>query len=196
MKTKNAVIAAVSGLTLVGVVAVGVSQSDGPTNTPGPKVTTSVTQDPYTESVNEPEVGESTGPAGSAEGTGRFGSAFTYPDGVSVSVSQPKRYKPAGTTYGYEAGQVAYVATVTVRNGGSANLDLNSATVTGSSNTTEAGKVYDLDGSVDMTAPQTKVLSGRSKAWKVAFALPAGQALSQVEVLLDYAEHEGVVFAE
>ncbi|WAL95153.1 DUF4190 domain-containing protein [Streptomyces sp. Je 1-369] len=76
----------------------------------------------------------------------RFGEAFTYDDGVKVTVSRPASYQPGTYALGHAEGNKALTVKITVVNGSDESVDLDLTTVTfKDADGAEADQVYDGD---------------------------------------------------
>ncbi|MEW1695986.1 DUF4190 domain-containing protein [Streptomyces sp. NPDC091278] len=121
---------------------------------------------------------EPTGPAVLA-----FGKTHTYDDGVKVTVSAPRHYRPDAFAAGYEKGQTAVQFTITIVNGGDRALNVASALPTAKdAKGTEAGAIFDGSRATEMF--RGTVLPGKRATSDFTFALPAG-ADKEIQVELE-----------
>ncbi|MFE3069858.1 DUF4190 domain-containing protein [Streptomyces sp. NPDC059247] len=131
--------------------------------------------------------GTATGPTPTPEPTGpavlALGKTHTYDDGVKVTVSAPRHYRPDAFAAGYEKGQTAVQVTVTIVNGGDRTLDVTTALpVAKDAKGAEAGAIFDGSRATEMF--RGKVLPGKRATSDFAFALPAG-ADQEIQVELE-----------
>lgn len=125
-------------------------------------------------------------------GTAAFGRAYTWDDGLSVTIAAPQPYTPSQSAAGVVAGQTAVALQITVVNGTSAPFDPVLFTVSAQSGNTEASKIYDSAKNIG-GGPSTKVLAGRETTYKVAFSVADPKDLI-VEFSPDFT-HRSVLFA-
>ena len=99
----------------------------------------------------------------------RFGDTWEWEDGMQVTVSKPKKFKPSD----YAAGTDGYTKfvqfTVTVKNGTSKKVDL-IGMADAASGDTEAHEVFDSGKGIS-GSPSTSILPGRKVTYKVAFGV-------------------------
>ncbi len=96
----------------------------------------------------------------------RFGEAYRYDDGLSVTIAPPTPYSPSESASTNDPGH--YVAfAVTVVNGSSDNYDPDFFQTTCQSDNLEAERVF--DSSQGVGSPSTTVLPGREVAFTVVF---------------------------
>ncbi|SDB80286.1 hypothetical protein GA0111570_10272 [Raineyella antarctica] len=127
-----------------------------------------------------------------ADGTSEFGKAYTWEDGLSVTVSAPKAYTPSSSAFGPVAGQKAVSFQITIVNGTSAPFDPVMASITAQSGNTEASQIFDSAKAME-GSPSTKILAGRETTYKVAFSVADASDIV-VEFSPDFT-HESVLFA-
>lgn len=116
-----------------------------------------------------------------------FGTAVTYVDEVSISVSEPAEFTPteyaAGNDQAYQV-----VFSITITNGSDANLD--PATYSRvSSGGVEASQIFDFDNSVgDLSyGPSTVILPGGTITWLEAYSITDLQSIIfQIAPSYDY----------
>lgn len=151
----------------VGVLLVVVlAGCSGVTNTPAespPAVSESASVAPSpSESVSEE--------AEPSELTKPFGSTFTWDDGVAITVSKPKAYKPDEFAAIIDDSKSFVIVSVTVKNGSEEAVESISLNLRATTGEREAGSVFD-DTS---TLPTVKVLPGKSLKWSQAFGVDKG----------------------
>lgn len=98
-----------------------------------------------------------------------FGEAFTYVDGIQITVSAPtsmtsSEWASPGNTKGSSF-------TVTIVNGSDVPFDPSMANVTAQSANSEAEQIYDSEKGYG-GSPDTTLLPGREAKYTVAFAMP------------------------
>lgn len=126
-----------------------------------------------------------------SDGTAPFGTAYTWADGLSVTISKPTAYTPSSSAAGTVDGQSSVVLTVTVVNGTDQPFDLGMASISAQSGNTEASQIYDSAKGLE-SSPMTKLLAGRESTYKVAFSVTDPKDLV-VEFAPDFT-HESVLF--
>ena len=114
--------------------------------------------------------------------TGAFGQNISWPDGVAVTVSEPKAYRPSSSA---ATGQnaVRYVSmTVTLTNGSDKNVEATGTSLAVTANGTPADEVFDSAKGIG-GSPSSTVLPGKSVTYTVAFGVPSKEKTElQVEV--------------
>lgn len=133
-----------------------------------------------------------TTPTPADDGTADFGTAYTWADGLSITVGAPKPYKPNQYAAGVEKGKDAVVLSVTLVNNTGRPFDPAMVSVTAQSGNEEATQIFDSGNGVE-GSPSTKVLNGREVAFKVAFSV-ADRDDVVLEVRADW-EHDSVLFS-
>ncbi|MET9437000.1 DUF4190 domain-containing protein [Streptomyces sp. NPDC006551] len=114
----------------------------------------------------EPEPTE-TGPA-----TLAFGGTHTYEDGVKVTVSKPRAYRPDQFAAGHTKGNKAVQLTITIVNGGKKAIDITTALPdVRDGQGARASQIF--DGSRASEPFQGTLLPGRQAKANFAFSLPA-----------------------
>ena len=102
-------------------------------------------------------------------GTAAFGDAATWPEGVTITVSQPEPFTPSEYSAGGGEGD-AYIFTVTMTNGSDENFEpLVMETVT--SGGTQLSSIIDMDQDLDF-APTATMLPGDTLTWNVGYNIP------------------------
>lgn len=119
-----------------------------------------------------------------------FGKAYSWEDGLAVTVSTPRAYKPSEYAAGTDKFTkfVSFEVRVVNKTGKAWDPTLFQTSV--QSNNQEADEVFDSENLGEM--PQTKLLNGREAKFTVAYGVANPQDLV-MEVTPDY-EHEPVLF--
>ena len=146
-----------------------------------------------TNALTQPPTASSTPPPPSDEPTDAplaFGSAFTWEDGLSVTVSKPKAFKPSDTAAGVK-GKNHVVLTVTVVNKTGKPFDPGLITMSLQSGDDEASEIYDSGNGLE-GGPTTKLLDGRQAKFKTAFSVSSPDDLV-LELTPDF-EHESALW--
>lgn len=126
------------------------------------------------------------------DGVAAFGEAYTWSDGLSVTISAPESYSPSDYAAGVVDGQSAVTLQITLVNGTGAAFDPVMTSVTAQSGNTEASQIFDSGQGME-GSPMTKILPGRETTYAVAFSV-ADPADLVVEFAPDW-EHASVLFA-
>ncbi|WP_063792416.1 DUF4190 domain-containing protein [Streptomyces atriruber] len=104
----------------------------------------------------------------------RFGEAFTYDDGVKVTVSRPAPYQPGPYAVGHAQGKMALTVRITVVNGSDQPVDLDLTTVTfKDADGAAAEKVFDGDLPRELAG---RLQPGKQSVATYAVSLPADAA--------------------
>lgn len=121
-------------------------------------------------------------------GTGKIGDTYTWDDGVSVTVSQPKSFKPTEAAAGnYDKSLKDFEKyTVTIKNDSDEPVDPTLFNMTGNSGGKEAERMFDTGIS---SLPTTKIQPGKSLTFDVGFAM-ADHKDASFDVSLDYDREE------
>jgi hypothetical protein len=101
--------------------------------------------------------------------TRSFGKAYTWDDGVTVTVGKPKSFRPSEYA-AVEKGKLYVKFTVTVVNKSNKPVDLGLTYISVQSKNQEADEVFD-SGSGLKGPPDTKVLKGRVSEFDVGFGV-------------------------
>ena len=104
----------------------------------------------------------------------RFGETVTYQDGLAITVSKPKRFKPSEYSVYPEDADLYVKFTVTVKNGTNRRLDPSGITTTASSGEEEMEEVYDTENKLDGN-PQTKLLKGKTVKYQIGYGSLKGK---------------------
>lgn len=143
-------------LTACGQAATPTTETPRGTNAPTASETTA---------TSEPEPEATAEPAGAT--TAKFGETFDYEDGVSVTISKPKEFKPSEYIE-VDKGATPLSFTVTVVNGSDAPLDLVLFNASLQSSNEEAAQLFDVEKKME-GAPSTSLLPGREAQFLVGF---------------------------
>lgn len=121
-------------------------------------------------------------------GTGKIGGTYTWDDGVSVTVSQPKAFKPTESAAGNDDKSLKNFEkyTVTIKNDSDEPVDPAMFTMTGNSGGKEAERIFDTGIS---SLPSTKIQPGKSLSFDVAYAM-ADPKDASFDVSLDFDREE------
>lgn len=118
-----------------------------------------------------------------------FGSAVTYTDGVSISVSTPAPFTPSDTAAGMDQPN-AVVFNVTMTNGSAENVDP-FLYATASSGGVEASEIFDSEHNVG-GSPSTTVLPGQTITYALAFSVAdPNQITLEIQPTFD---HDAAIF--
>lgn len=132
--------------------------------------------------------GEKAAPAN--DGTARFGKAFTWEDGLSVTVGKPSNYKPSEWAFGSDKFKSFVVFDVRVVNKTGKPWDPGLMSATMQSSNKEGERVFDSGKLPE--EPRTKLLNGREVKFKMAFGVTDPKDLV-LEVAPDFS-HDSVIF--
>ena len=113
-----------------------------------------------------------------------FGEQVSYDDGLAVTVSAPKPFKPGQYAAGGKKGDQFVEFTITVVNGTKKPYDPVDFYQTLQSGNAEAEEVYDSENGFNGT-PSTTVLPGREAEWKVGYAVKDPNSLV-MEINVDF----------
>jgi hypothetical protein len=119
----------------------------------------------------------------------KFGEPFTWEDGLSMTVSKPKKYNP-DSDMGYDYG---IKLTVTIVNKTGKRFDPSMFTASMQKGNEEAEEIFDSANGVE-GAPSTKLLNGREAKFVIAF-----EAKTSDDLVLEVApsfEHESVIYTK
>ncbi|MEL4356678.1 MULTISPECIES: hypothetical protein [unclassified Luteococcus] len=136
----------------------------------------------------QPDEAEST----AASGVAAFGEAYTWQDGLAVTVGKPAVYKPSEWAAGTDTFKSFVIFEVRVVNKTKATWDPALLHITVQSDNQEAEQVFDSQKLADQ--PTTKLLPGREAKFPVAFGVANPKDLV-MEVTPDF-EHESVLFQQ
>jgi hypothetical protein len=125
------------------------------------------------------------------QGPVAFGQAFTYSDGLSVTVGPPTPYQPSDTSAGAEGAAAVVSFDVTIVNGTPKPYDPAGVYITMQSANTEATEVYDSENGLN-GSPSTTLLPGREAKYRVGYGV-ADPADLVMEVAPGF-EYEAAIF--
>lgn len=189
MTLTRTAIAALSGVTL----ALSMAACTGGSATDADAVTAGSNRPAATESAEPVAETSTTTPAPAPATNPKFGEAFTWEDGIAVTIGAPTPFTPDEFAIELAGGEsAAYLAfEVTVVNGSSANFDPSMFTTTLQSANVEAEEIFD-SGNGFGGSPSTTLLPGREAKFKIGYGVtdPADLVL---EVSPSF-EHEDAIF--
>lgn len=120
----------------------------------------------------------------------KFGKAYVYEDGLSVTVSAPKKYTPSEYAAGTDNFKHFVIFEVRIVNKTGKTWDPSLFTATVQSSNEEGDEVFDGDLG---DSPQTKLLNGREAKFKVAFGVADPKDIV-MEVNPNAIDHNAVMF--
>jgi hypothetical protein len=100
----------------------------------------------------------------------KFGETVTYENGLQITVSKPKEFKPTDTAAVTEDAAKFLSFDVLVVNNTGKNFDPSMIYMSLQSGDTEGEEVFDSEGGYEGT-PSTKLLDGRQAKYKVGFGV-------------------------
>jgi hypothetical protein len=145
---------------------------DNPSAGANRAATTAASPAPPTPSMPTPSMPTPSVPTPSVrpeQETRAFGKAYTWDDGVTVTVGKPKSFRPSAYA-AVEKGKRYVKFTVTVVNKSNKSVDLGLTYISVQSKNQEADEVFD-SGSGLKGPPDTKVLKGRVSVFDVGFGV-------------------------
>ncbi|MFC8271234.1 DUF4190 domain-containing protein [Streptomyces sp. NPDC057271] len=124
----------------------------------------------------------------------KFGQTFAYEDGIKVTVSKPRTYKPDQFAAGHTKGNSAFQVTVTIVNGSKETLDVSGALVDASdAEGSRAEPVFDGSNATEMF--RGNVLPGKQAKADFAFSVaPNADGELQVQLSPTILEHEEAIW--
>ncbi|MFJ3584108.1 DUF4190 domain-containing protein [Streptomyces sp. NPDC090127] len=124
----------------------------------------------------------------------KFGQTFTYEDGIKVTVSKPRVYRPDQFAAGHTKGNSAFQVTVTIVNGSKETLDVSGALVDASdAEGAQAEAIFDGSNATEMF--RGNVLPGKQAKGSFAFSIPAAaDGEMQVELSPTILDHEEAIW--
>lgn len=123
-------------------------------------------------------------------GTATFGQAFSWEDGLSLSVGKPSTYKPSEWAIGTDKFKHYVVFDVRVVNKTGKPWDPSLITESIQSSNQEGEQIYDTGTLGD--EPSTTLLNGREVKFRIAFAVPDPKDLV-LEISPDF-DHDPAIF--
>ncbi|KAA0973452.1 hypothetical protein FQ154_18200 [Paeniglutamicibacter gangotriensis] len=190
MKTKIMGTLAVSSLALV-LVACGAQTSgaeSAATNAAGTNAP-STTAAPAAAAEEASET-ESASASPTEEPMPQFGESYTWEDGITVKIGQPKAYKPSQSASVTGDGD-AIAFNVTIVNGTGERFDPAMFNATMQSSNVEADQIFDSEKKLG-GAPSTTILPKRESSFQVGFTVADKKDLV-LEVAPSW-DHESVIF--
>jgi len=127
---------------------------------------------------------------GTGDMTATFGQAFTWEDGLSLTVSKPSSFKPSQWAAGTDQFKKYVVFDVRVVNKTGKAWDPSLISASVQSSNKEGEQVFDSEKLGD--EPSTKLLNGREVKYKIAFGVADPKDLV-LEIAPDW-EHESAIF--
>ena len=194
MKTKIMGTLAVSSLALVlaacGAQTPGAESTTDAAGTNAPSTTAAPTAAAAAVETEEASETESASASPAEETMPQFGESYTWEDGITIKIGEPKAYKPSESAYVSGDGD-PIVFNVTIVNGTEARFDPAVFHATMQSSNVEAESIYDSAKNLEGT-PSTTILPKRESSFQLAFAVADKKDLV-LEVTPSF-EHESVVF--
>lgn len=117
------------------------------------------------------------------------GDTAVYDDGLSVTVSAPKKYSPSDTAVGHTAGNTAYQVTVTLENTGKKKADTTLFTTDARAGAKGAKAEEIIDGTVG-DGPSGQILPGKTVTVTLAYDTPPAAKTLDVTVSPDVLHDE------
>lgn len=127
-----------------------------------------------------------------SDGTVKFGKTFTWDDGLAVTVTAPKKFKPSEYAAMDPGKGTPVLMQVTIKNGSKKPFDAGVFTSTVQSNEEEASTIFDSSQKIE-GAPSTKLLAGKTVKFKIAYKVLNPKDIV-MEVSPDFLEHDAVIF--
>lgn len=130
----------------------------------------SVQQSSVEKPTSAPAADTADAPAESGTKAVEFGSTITYNDGLAVTVSEPKHYKPSHVAAGVTKGEKAYVFEVSITNGTNEDFDpFTDSTV--SSGSEMSSQISDVGNDNIGFGAMSVILPGKTLTWKEAYSI-------------------------
>ena len=101
----------------------------------------------------------------------KFGQTWTWPDGLSVTVTPPTKFAPSGTAAGVQGKSAAVVFTVTLVNHTDRSFDPEGLFTSMQAGQAEGSRIFDSGNTVLGVDPRTPVLPGRQVVFRQAYAV-------------------------
>lgn len=152
---------------LSALVLTGCSVEEGAPATDEPSGTNRPADDAPAEADDaEPAVEETTPPVTNPT----FGQAYTWDDGLSLTIGAPEPFTPSEYAAGITDGATNVKFTVTIVNGTDKNFEPAATYLTVQSGNTEASQIFDSENGAG-TGPSTALLPGREATFSVGFSV-------------------------
>jgi len=142
----------------------------GPVTSQGPTESTS----PLAPEDDQSSVEPTDEPSSEEDLTLHFGDTVRYDDGLEITVSRPKKFKPSEYSVYPKDADLYIKFTVTVKNGTNKRIDPSSISTSATSGDEEMEEVFDTENNID-GAPQTKILKGKSTKYQIAYGALKGK---------------------
>ena len=178
---KSTIIAALAGVALL-FTGCGVSASETGDAGEGSNVPAAAESSAADDQAAEPAADES---SADQDAAAKFGSAYTYQDGLSVTVSAPKAFTPSESAAVTGNSDSFVKLEVRIVNKTGKTVDPSMFTASVQSNNEEGEEVFDSEGGLE-GAPSTKLLNGRESKFTIGYGIV-------MEVNPDF-DHEAVMF--
>ncbi|MCV9996533.1 hypothetical protein OIU93_19905 [Paeniglutamicibacter sp. ZC-3] len=192
MKTKIMGTLAVSSLALV-LVACGAQTSgaeSAATNAAGTNAPSTTAAPAAAAETEEASGTESASASPAEEQMPQFGESYTWEDGITIKIGQPKAYKPSqSAAVSGDGDPIAF--NVTIVNGTGERFDPAMFNATMQSSNVEADQIFDSAKKLEGT-PSTTILPKRESSFQLGFTVADKKDLV-LEVTPSF-EHESVVF--
>lgn len=120
------------------------------------------------ESTDDPATDQAS-PSATDAAPQKFGTRFTYADGLVVVVGKPTAFTPSDTA-AFDKSPAYVKFKVTLINGSKKPFDPSLFSTTAQSGNTEASEVVDVGAGLD-SRPSTNILAGRESVFSVAFGV-------------------------
>lgn len=173
----TAVVVALSLPLLTGCAGLGVSNSQS-SQTPSYDSLTPDAAEPSNSAADAAAAAPSAASSSASPSTltKKFGSTFTWDDGVELTVGKPAPFTPSMTAFPSEPG---VVMDVTMKNGSKAPLNPFMVSMQATSGDQQAEQIFDSENNIG--GPSASILPGRTLKYKIAFTKPAGNLTLQVD---------------
>lgn len=170
-----AVVVAMSLPLLAGCAGLGVTNSPS-SSSPDMSSLTPPAADPAASPAPTSPAAPSAASSSPSSLTKKFGSTFTWDDGVALTIGNPTPFTPSQTAFPSKPG---VVMDVTVKNESQEPVNPFMISMQATSGEQQAEQIFDTENSVG--APTASVLPGRSLKFKVAFTKPSNDFTLQVD---------------
>ena len=122
-----------------------------------------------------------------------FGQSYTWDDGVTLTVSKGKKFKPGKYSAGGEKAEDYLKYSITVVNKSTKPLDLALTYITVQSDNKEAEQVFDSSNDLE-GSPSTKLLKGRESEWDVGFGVANSRDVVMEIAIQDDFERPSLIY--